>query len=253
MDYTSAPNYVVDSQGRRQLADRDLLNNVPGTAAVVADMNGLINELMNLIKAGKLVGDAADDTLVLQAIENLIEAATENAVEQQIDATTIGVDRAGYSTAAQALAFHSTDGTWRYPVTSQPLSGQDRVLTLGFDTTAGLMQVQGLSGATRSFLPGSQISIVNGTATTLGNQKWQAFYVGFVSGSNAQITFPLGFSALPTVLLQPTSENNTNLAIMANPVEGTLTTGGIQVNINNAPGVASTDGCGLWVWAFGAV
>ncbi|MEW9272995.1 hypothetical protein [Gluconobacter oxydans] len=253
MDYTTAPNYVLDANGRRQIVDRDLLNNVPGTSAVALDQNGPMNELMYLIEQSGLKGDASDDTLVFQALGKLIVKATEGAVEQQIDATTIGVDRAGYSAPAQSLAFRSTDGTWRYPVTSEPVNGQDRILQLGFDTDTDLLRVLGLSGVTRSFLPGNQVSITNGTSTTLGDQKWQAFYVGNISGSNAQVTFPLGFSALPTVLLQPTAEFDTNLAIQANPVPGSLTTGGFEVNINNAPGVASTKGCGLWVWAFGAL
>lgn len=253
MDYTTAPNHVIDANGRRQLADRDLLNNVPGTAAVVRDMNGPINELMYLIEQAGLEGNASDDTLVVQAIRKLLVAATENAVQQEIDDNTIGVDRAGYSTTAKALAFHDTDGNWRYSVASQNVEGQDRILTLGFDTTAGVLQVGGYSGTQRSFLPGSQSVIANGTSTTLGDQKWQAFYVDSISGTGAQVTFPLGFSALPTVLLQPTAEFSTNLAIQANPVPGSVTKGGFQVNINNAPGVASTNGCGLWVWAFGAL
>ncbi|MBS0995861.1 tail fiber domain-containing protein [Gluconobacter cerinus] len=76
MDYTKTNGYVTDASGRRQLADRDLANNVPGTDASCADLQDVINSLMYVIlgMAG-LQGNAADDTLIGQAIAALISTA----------------------------------------------------------------------------------------------------------------------------------------------------------------------------------
>lgn len=81
MDYTTAPDYVTDSQGRRQVADRDLLNGIVGTAAVAADQNGPTNELMCVItKLGGFQGDAADDTLLAQTLLILNKNASATAI-----------------------------------------------------------------------------------------------------------------------------------------------------------------------------
>lgn len=73
MDYTFAPNHVIDQTGRRQLANRDLANNVPGTGAVCDDLQGVINSLMDLIlHGGSLQGDPRDDTLVTQAVRSMV-------------------------------------------------------------------------------------------------------------------------------------------------------------------------------------
>lgn len=76
MDYTKTDGYVTDASGRRQLADRDLSNNIRGTGASCADLQNVINSLMHLIigLAG-LKGDSADDTLVGQAVASLISTA----------------------------------------------------------------------------------------------------------------------------------------------------------------------------------
>ncbi len=132
-------------------------------------------------------------------------------------------------------------------------STRSGIVQLGYNFNAGHLDAVDGGGVTHSFLPTAQQTISGGTLTQIGNQKWMAFYIDSISGSGAQITFPAAFSALPTVLLLPTNENGTNLAIQANPVKGSLTNTGLQVNINNGPGSASTAGCGLWVWAFGAL
>ncbi len=75
MDYTSAPGYVTDAQGRRQYQDRDLLNGVKGTSLVAADRNSVMNSLLYLIQAVQIVPNPNDDTQVWAAVEALIKAA----------------------------------------------------------------------------------------------------------------------------------------------------------------------------------
>ncbi|MFT9399807.1 hypothetical protein [Acetobacter sp.] len=76
MDYTSVNGYVIDAQGRRQISNRDLANNVLGSDLDCTDLQNVINSLMYLIetKAG-LVGDADDDTLVAKAIGKIVALA----------------------------------------------------------------------------------------------------------------------------------------------------------------------------------
>lgn len=76
MDYTIANGYVSDARGRRQLANRDLANNVPGTDLDCTDLQNVINSLMYLIEAqAGLAGNADDDTLVAKAIAQLMASA----------------------------------------------------------------------------------------------------------------------------------------------------------------------------------
>lgn len=77
MDYTRASGFVTDSQGRRQIADRDLANGVPGTDAIAADQNGPINEIVHCIAASGQEPSADDDTQLWKAITS---AVTTNAV-----------------------------------------------------------------------------------------------------------------------------------------------------------------------------
>ncbi|WP_214176812.1 hypothetical protein, partial [Komagataeibacter oboediens] len=75
MDYTSAPGYVTDAQGRRQYQDRDLLNGVKGTSLVAKDRNAVLNALMYLIQAVQIVPNPDDDSQVWAAVEAMIRAA----------------------------------------------------------------------------------------------------------------------------------------------------------------------------------
>ncbi|WP_051672116.1 hypothetical protein ACOZ4Y_12115 [Komagataeibacter rhaeticus] len=75
MDYTSAPGYVTDAQGRRQYQDRDLLNGVKGTSLVKADRNAIMNSLMYLIQMVQIIPNPSDDSQVWAAIEAMIKAA----------------------------------------------------------------------------------------------------------------------------------------------------------------------------------
>lgn len=93
MDYTSAQGYVLDKSGRRQFANRDLANNVRGTDGDAVDMNGLVNSLMYVITGlANLAGVTGDDTVLGQAISNLITTA----VSSEAAARTNG-DAAGKS------------------------------------------------------------------------------------------------------------------------------------------------------------
>lgn len=71
MDYTTTDGYVVDALGRRQLANRDLLNGIRGTDARCDDLQNVVNTLMDLIEGAGLSGDASDDTLVVRAIRRI--------------------------------------------------------------------------------------------------------------------------------------------------------------------------------------
>ncbi|CAI9119534.1 hypothetical protein [Brytella acorum] len=126
------------------------------------------------------------------------------------------------------------------------------VENLGWDATDDVLVATDTGGAVHTVLPSAQRAITNGTATDFGDQKELNFYIGEISGSGTQISFPESFTALPTINLTPTSETGTNLAITVNVVKGSLTNSGVLVNINNGPATASTAGCGLWVRAFGA-
>lgn len=88
MDYTTAPGYQLDADGRRRIVDRDLSNNIPGTSAVAADQDGPMCELMHVIEdLAKLEGDAEDLTQLGQAIMTLIDAAV--ATRAPVDAPTV--------------------------------------------------------------------------------------------------------------------------------------------------------------------
>lgn len=75
MDYTQTNGYVTDASGRRQLADRDLANNIPGTDASCSDLQNVINSLMYAIERAGLEGNATDDTLVWQIFQALTSTA----------------------------------------------------------------------------------------------------------------------------------------------------------------------------------
>lgn len=78
MDYTTAPGFQLDADGRRRIVDRDLSNNIPGTSAVAVDQDGPMCELMHVIEdLAKLEGDAEDLTQLGQAIMILIGQAIE--------------------------------------------------------------------------------------------------------------------------------------------------------------------------------
>ncbi|WP_456304762.1 glycine-rich domain-containing protein, partial [Acidomonas methanolica] len=73
MDYTTAPGYVLDAEGRRRIVARDLANNVPGTSATGVDIDALVCEAMNVIEGlAGLTGSAANLTQLGQAITSLI-------------------------------------------------------------------------------------------------------------------------------------------------------------------------------------
>ncbi len=262
MDYTSAAGYVTDAQGRRQYADRDIANGVGGTSLLAVDRNAVQNTLLDAIKAFGIALVAGDDTLLTQAIKAAVAVETERSIAAEAAGIsgTYGVVSGDYAgkaliqgVAGPAFCYNNgVSDVWQQMLAALSDSTRSGIVQLGYNFAAGHLDAVDVGGALHSILPTSQQAISDGTLTQIGSQKWQAFYIANISGSGAQITFPVAFSALPTLLLLPTSENGTNLAIQANPVQGTLTGAGIKVNINNGPGSASTAGCGLWVWAFGA-
>ncbi len=272
MDYTSASGFVTDNKGRRQFVDRDIPNGVPGTSITAEDLNAFQNTLAQAMIAYGIALVAGDDTLLAQAMAAAVATETTRATTiesnlQSSKANASDVVSGIYGVGAGAFAGKSliqgaagpgfcynngTSDVWETLIAALSDSTRSGINQLGFNFSAGHLDAVDIGGATHTFLPGAQQSVSGGTLTQIGNQKWQAFYIENIAGSGAQVTFPVAFSALPTVLLLPTSEVGTNLAIQANPVRGTLSATGVQVNINNGPGSASTAGCGMWVWAFGA-
>lgn len=77
MDYTTTDGYVVDALGRRQLANRDLVNGIRGTDINCQDLQNVINSLMNLITGAGLSGDASDDTLVARAVRTFADYSAQ--------------------------------------------------------------------------------------------------------------------------------------------------------------------------------
>lgn len=286
MDYTSASGYKTDETGRRQFVDRDINNGVPGTSLVAFDLNGIVNTLMAAFGAYGIKPDASDDRLLAKTIDAAVaaEATRASTIESNLQTSKAAqsdlaeeIARAMQAEAGKISGTYGV-GTSQYPgkaLIKSPqwasfcydAGGNDVWLTLvsalsdttrsgicqaGYNFTNGHLDLIDIGGTIHSFLQTAQQPITNGTMTQIGNQEWQAFYIDNISGTGALITFPHAFSAKPALFLQPTNEVGTNLAISANPVEGSLSNSSVQVNINNAPGVASTAGCGLWVWAFGA-
>ncbi|CAP56552.1 glycine-rich domain-containing protein [Gluconacetobacter diazotrophicus] len=121
MDYTSAANYVTDSQGRRQYADRDIVNGVPGTSLLAADLNAVTNTLIAAMKAYGITPNAADDTLLAQAIAAAVEAEDLRAstVESNLQSSKAAatdlqneVTRAEQKETALATSIQDASGPW---------------------------------------------------------------------------------------------------------------------------------------------
>ncbi|OUI98335.1 glycine-rich domain-containing protein [Acetobacter cibinongensis] len=68
VDFTETPGYVVDDQGRRQYANRDDPNLVPGTEIDAVDHNQVRNELVYAVKSAGLTPSNDDDTQLWTAI-----------------------------------------------------------------------------------------------------------------------------------------------------------------------------------------
>ncbi|WP_025812469.1 hypothetical protein [Komagataeibacter kakiaceti] len=71
VDYTTASGYVTDDKGRRQYVDRSDAAGVQGTYLLASDRNQDRNAIMDPIITAGLSGNAADDTLLTQAIRFL--------------------------------------------------------------------------------------------------------------------------------------------------------------------------------------
>lgn len=97
MDYTNAPGHVTDSKGRRQFIDRDDANGVEGTEITAADLNGLVNEICNVILNSGLSLSGSDQTLLWQAIEKVVAEETvraENSESSLLTRITNEISRA---------------------------------------------------------------------------------------------------------------------------------------------------------------
>ncbi|NLI28396.1 MAG: hypothetical protein GX413_13650 [Acetobacter sp.] len=97
MDYTSAPGYVTDSKGRRQFINRDDANGVEGTEITADDLNGLVNEICNVILNSGLSLSGSDQTLLWQAIEKVVAEETvraENSESSLLTRITNEISRA---------------------------------------------------------------------------------------------------------------------------------------------------------------
>jgi hypothetical protein len=75
MDRTSAPNYVLNSAGKRVFQDRNLSTGTAGTGLVALDHTAWQEELMAIIEAAGLVGDPAANNQVLAGLRILFDAA----------------------------------------------------------------------------------------------------------------------------------------------------------------------------------
>lgn len=69
MYYTKINGFVENTAGRRQFADRDLENNIPGTEVSAAAPNPLYNEIVHCIEQAGITLSADDDTQLWPAIE----------------------------------------------------------------------------------------------------------------------------------------------------------------------------------------
>ncbi|KXV50824.1 hypothetical protein AD945_01205 [Gluconobacter albidus] len=70
MDYTNAPNNVL-IDGKRQFADRDRLNGVPGTTMTAQDANDIVNSVMYAQEQGGIAAQTGDKTGLMLAIKRL--------------------------------------------------------------------------------------------------------------------------------------------------------------------------------------
>ncbi|MFT8516519.1 MAG: hypothetical protein ABF673_05555, partial [Acetobacter persici] len=79
VDYTNADGFVIDTQGRRQYADRDDANLVAGTEIAADDHNQVRNPLVYLVRQSGITPRNDVDSQIYDAIQKLVAAGTTSA------------------------------------------------------------------------------------------------------------------------------------------------------------------------------
>jgi len=152
VDYTTTAGYITDSQGRRQLADRDLVNGVPGTDASCVDLQNVVNSLMAMLAQANVPGNAADDSLIARAVSTLIS----NAVAAEA-ATRAAQDTNVATTAANALSQEASQRQFEDNWLQTYFSGQ-----ISQEASARKFQDDWLQN---TFVPGYYLALSGGTIT----------------------------------------------------------------------------------------
>ena len=132
MDYTTAPGYVTDAEGRRQFADAQP-GVAPGTSGVADDPNAWQNEIVNAIKQAGLTPDGGNHTQLWEAIASVVSAEAaaraaaiiaEAAARANADAalqTNLTAEATARANAdsAEATARAAADGTLQTNLTAE--------------------------------------------------------------------------------------------------------------------------------------
>lgn len=158
MDRTSAANYTTNASGKRVYQDRNLATGIPGTTLIATDRTAIQEEMMAVIEGAGFAGNAADNTLLLQAVQKMFGGGKAIFTTTGTFVVPAGVTKirprlwapggGGGGSVAQSGSAGSGGGAGGYAEGVFAVTpGQTIVITIGSPGAAGNGTGGGLGGA----------------------------------------------------------------------------------------------------------